>query len=548
MAKAYCKTLIEDDEHIFIDRGKSAYKGKHLQEGGELKRFYDLVKAKVIPEGSTLLVESLDRLSRQGMWEGFDSLRELTKEGITVITLEDGQPFKGELGLAATLMALMRSDANHAQSEFKANRIRESYPKRYREAREGKRVKVLLPSWLKWVAYDRPYAIKEAEAKVVQSIFEKAAKGYSYSQIARELNEAGTKPFRSGRKKTDRQGDPIWMTRSVLALVKSRSPLGEYQPNDGGAPIPDYFPAVVTLDIFNAAQGRRAERKRDGVTRVSKHHNVWGKVGICATCKRLMHMHQKGRNNEHYLVCSGKTAGLCDALNIPAKGAEPAFLEVLLNVVKADQFLSDQSNERSEILALEGQIDAAEMRRQQLARALDDDEGGDVPELTASIKKIRAKLDRLKKEKEEKEQAIQERSSIERSRAAILAKFDLDDNDSRLRANSLLRTLGIVVAITRSGSRVDYFVYQGTDRQKVLRVFDMCDGSPPRSIPYTEETAMRAFELGDTPWPEMAIDRRWGRGKPRSQETAEPVPNWGQYEEPLSEHDYEDEYTPQAEE
>jgi DNA invertase Pin-like site-specific DNA recombinase len=51
-------------EGTWIDQVISAYKGKHRQEG-ELGRFLNLLQAKKLPEGIVLVVENLDRLSRE---------------------------------------------------------------------------------------------------------------------------------------------------------------------------------------------------------------------------------------------------------------------------------------------------------------------------------------------------------------------------------------------------------------------------------------------------------------------------------------------------
>src|SRR5436190_929375 len=58
----WCKsngyTLSEDH---FLDEGKSAYKGKHLQADGDLKRFLALVETGKVRRGSALVLESFDR-------------------------------------------------------------------------------------------------------------------------------------------------------------------------------------------------------------------------------------------------------------------------------------------------------------------------------------------------------------------------------------------------------------------------------------------------------------------------------------------------------
>ncbi|ELX11470.1 site-specific recombinase, DNA invertase Pin like protein [Janthinobacterium sp. HH01] len=107
-AKQYCPTLIEDTDHIYFDSGKSAFSGANLQDGSELKRFYDAVAGGQVPKGSTLLVEDLDRLSRAGMWKASDKLRELTENGITVVTLRDSKRYTGKLLIEWTAAIFQR--------------------------------------------------------------------------------------------------------------------------------------------------------------------------------------------------------------------------------------------------------------------------------------------------------------------------------------------------------------------------------------------------------------------------------------------------------
>src|SRR5437660_8225264 len=52
------------DRHL-KDPGLSGYSGANVSATGDLGRLLELVRAKQIPAGSILLVENLDRLSRQ---------------------------------------------------------------------------------------------------------------------------------------------------------------------------------------------------------------------------------------------------------------------------------------------------------------------------------------------------------------------------------------------------------------------------------------------------------------------------------------------------
>ena len=497
-ARAHCPTLIEDEDHIFFDAGKSAYRGKHLKTGGELKRFYDRVKSGQIPKGSTLLVEAMDRLSRQGMWTGFDKLRELTDNGITVYILKENRPYAGELNLSDSLTALLGQDLAYRESERKGGLVADSYKLRYARARAGEKVKVLLPSWVKWVSTTE-YALKEPEAGIVKEIFTMAAKGWSYAMICKDLNQRDVRPFRG-------KAGALWITASVSAIIKGRAAIGEYAPNDGLPPIPGYFPAAVTVEQYEAAQGARALRKGSGVTSYNEaRFNVWSKVGICAVCKRPFHCVEKGqspsRNREgtYYLVCSGKFGGQCSAKNIAAKQSEEAFVEVLMNAVNSDYFLGDQSNELSEISALAGQIDTLQVQKQRLDRALMVSD--DLEEVVTAIKRVKADIARLTHEKQEKESKLLERTTVERSRASIRGKIDLVSRDGRIAANSLLKGLGVVVEIVRHDLQVTYTVKQRDAR--ILMVYQR--GEEVVALAYSEDTALRMWERGETLEPEMNV-------------------------------------------
>src|SRR5688500_8402325 len=59
------RDLVIDDNFRLADEGVSAFRGANVSDTAALGRLLKMVKAKQIPAGSILLVESLDRLSRQ---------------------------------------------------------------------------------------------------------------------------------------------------------------------------------------------------------------------------------------------------------------------------------------------------------------------------------------------------------------------------------------------------------------------------------------------------------------------------------------------------
>lgn len=72
------------DENGLADKGRSGFKGDNLKKGADPCDFLTAVKAGKIPAGTALIIENLDRLSRQGIDATTDLLKQLTQAGIEV--------------------------------------------------------------------------------------------------------------------------------------------------------------------------------------------------------------------------------------------------------------------------------------------------------------------------------------------------------------------------------------------------------------------------------------------------------------------------------
>ena len=82
------------DEHSLLlddslqDLGVSAWKGKNARSGA-LGRFLVMVETGEIPRGSYLLIESLDRLSREAVPDALTLFMAIINAGIVIATLGD---------------------------------------------------------------------------------------------------------------------------------------------------------------------------------------------------------------------------------------------------------------------------------------------------------------------------------------------------------------------------------------------------------------------------------------------------------------------------
>src|SRR4029077_20681898 len=90
-ARAYAAKhkLDLDEELTFHDPGMSAYRGQNA-EAGALGTFLGAVRDKMIPQGSYLLVESLDRVSRQTVRLAVRTMEDIVAAGVNLVDLSDG--------------------------------------------------------------------------------------------------------------------------------------------------------------------------------------------------------------------------------------------------------------------------------------------------------------------------------------------------------------------------------------------------------------------------------------------------------------------------
>src|SRR5262249_23759913 len=103
-AYAAAHGLTLDTELTFEDLGVSAFRGKNAQDGA-LSAFIEAAEAGRIKKGSYLLVENLDRLSRQAPRAALRQLERIVECGVTVVTLQDNRKYTAE-GLNESLLDL----------------------------------------------------------------------------------------------------------------------------------------------------------------------------------------------------------------------------------------------------------------------------------------------------------------------------------------------------------------------------------------------------------------------------------------------------------
>ena len=120
----------------FQDLGVSGFKGKNSKEGA-LGEILKAIEEGRIEPNSVLIIESLDRLSRESALEAFSQFSGILAKQIAIVTLMDGQFYTKDIvgdnpGLLFTSLGIM----------LRANDESETKSKRLKAAWERKRSKI----------------------------------------------------------------------------------------------------------------------------------------------------------------------------------------------------------------------------------------------------------------------------------------------------------------------------------------------------------------------------------------------------------------------
>jgi DNA invertase Pin-like site-specific DNA recombinase len=343
------------------DSGISAFRGKNVAEG-KLGSFLQAVKSNKIQKGSTLIVESLDRLSRQQVNKSLRLFLDIIDMGITIVTLSDNHVYKEPVEMTDLIMSIVTLSRSNEESETKRQRVSAAWHNKRKNAATVK-LTAMCPAWLK--LSNGKFELIKDRVKIIKSIFESSANGNGNFVIMKNLNDKGVPTF--GR------GESGWRASYINKILNSRAVLGEFQPcrlvNNqqvpDGDPIPNYFPAIINEELFYRTTKARQQRRRTGRGRKGKtFSNLFSGLAKCSYCKAPMLYEDHGK--WVYLVCSNAKRKLkCERHSWDYKDFETSFLmfvkELDLESLTIDHTTTTKKNAlENEIITLQGKLAVAE--------------------------------------------------------------------------------------------------------------------------------------------------------------------------------------------
>jgi DNA invertase Pin-like site-specific DNA recombinase len=330
LSRAYAERLgLELDDSLKPDRGISAFRGKNKAEGN-LGAFLRDVQSGKVPKGSALLVESLDRISREDIESALTSFLNIIQAGVEIHTLSDNQVYRtGHLDVQQLMLSIFVMSRANEESQRKSERVGAAWRNKKANANANanangaaKPITSKVPLWLSAKKGEAIQVIPE-RAAIVKEIFRLAAAGLSQRMIARRLNERGVAPFGGANGWRDPYIDRILHNEAVIGTYVPHRRVGNGRVPEG-EPIANYFPAVVTQAEWDAIP-KRFPRGKVGKT----VNNLFTGLVTDATSGLPMSYENKGRGWCFLVADSRRFGGRENPHKVPYVRFEKAFMTFL---------------------------------------------------------------------------------------------------------------------------------------------------------------------------------------------------------------------------
>jgi DNA invertase Pin-like site-specific DNA recombinase len=395
--------LTLDTELNMTDLGVSAFRGKNARTGA-LGGFLEAVEKGYVPQGSYLLIENIDRLSRDDILEAQTLFQQLILSGINVVTLANGETYSRarlRQDPHAILYVVLEQIRANQESVRKSQLIGDAKARKKKRLMEhgleGKPYTRVTPAWITWSEEEKRYSLIEERAAIVREMFERMAAGEGLTRIARELNQRDIPTWtQAGKRKTADH----WRTSYIRKVLTSTAPIGTFTPHttkhdettrarrdEAMTPVENLFPAAVNADLYwsvnrklktTAARGRNAKQPPKSI--------VSG-IMFCATCGHAVTRVAKG--DYVYLVCSraNMRAEGCTYMAVRYDAVEKALKGNARQLIKEAPRGRSTSKLERQIEQLQAEADGMETLSFELVQLIATQRGS--PEASAASRRLR---------------------------------------------------------------------------------------------------------------------------------------------------------------
>ncbi|HIC0119719.1 TPA: recombinase family protein [Escherichia coli] len=500
-----------DESLKFQDLGISGFSGANVKTGA-FGEFLAAVESGFIEPKSVLLIESLDRVSRQDIDSAGEQLRKILRAGVEVVTLVDNEWYTKESLKDALSMikAMLVMERAHEESAIKSSRLRSVWAAKREKAANGQIMSKRCVAWFQ-VSEDRSHFIPITEnIKAVQRVFELRLSGMAHAKIAEQMNSEGFttlnqfKPCKNG-----------WSQTTVTELLSNRAVIGFKVPSKsmvvkGVAEIPDYYPAIITDEQFYAVQQLKQCSGRKPSSDLPLLTNLFKGVMRCSECGFIMVIAGVSAKRSGIYKCSMKAAGRCNTKGFSRLQTDRALVQGLL--YNTNRLTLKQSKD-SEVGKLQSELADLNSRRDNLLKLAE--LSGDIESSAKRLRELNAQvkgIERLIAEKHQRESS---------SQLETIGHLDLATKRDRIEAQIIIKRLIKEIRINTANKKCDIVLHNGlkffnfpldhvVDGARWLEILPIMDGDGFDFTGYRTEPHHIMLENAPE-WVREEMDQEWQR-------------------------------------
>lgn len=484
---------------VLEDKGRSAWKGDHLRVGN-LGKFKQRVDAGDIEPGTRLVIENLDRLSRQEVKFARRWIEDITDRGIVVAVctpemLLDADALAGD-NIVSILQYLLEAKRSTGESSRKSDMLLKAAERAREKAREGTVFSARAPAWLRGEK-GGAFEVIEERAAVVRQIYEWSASGIGSQAIAKKLNDTVT-PWTQGYKHAAK-----WKLGYVRDILTSPAVEGEYHVRAGpdrtptGEVIVGYYPRIVEAALVESARtAMKARVGSGGANRVEASNLFAGRVrcGHCGdTMVRTVQRNRQGTRYEYLKCARFNAAGAPSNTDTPEQRArkctnstqfrydlfEQAALEQILHLALDNSFFiktDDISPLAGRLADLNKEVQRIQGQQSRLLTFVM--ENDDAAEAKDMLDQLRPRLEKAKADRDQAESELDRAkgrvSPDEHLRRVLEVREAINSEDkdtreeARRRVRDAIQSLVSVVQCKRYDPDPDARPYRATPRREII--------------------------------------------------------------------------------
>ena len=292
-------------EKTITDEGRSAFHGTNRLEGSALHQF-ELEARNGLHQHKVLVVENIDRLSRQGAKAAAQLIWALNEVGVDVATWQDGYVYKsGNNGdLMELFSVIIKAQMAYEESHKKSQRTSASWAKRFERMADGTQ-KNAIPHTPHWIdKLPGGMALNVQRVTLLNEIYDLYINGVGIHRIVTLLNDRGEPRWTPEKSQRVKNG---WFYSYIYRLLTKRTVLGEYVTMDGKTVATDFYPQAITAEKWNRAQAALGLRKGNQKTsKTNFNRNLLQGIVVCEQCGGGAHFRHTTDNLQTYTSVSGE--------------------------------------------------------------------------------------------------------------------------------------------------------------------------------------------------------------------------------------------------